>query len=209
MDTHPGGKEVTLKLLELARIEAGKKIIDLGAGRGESVFLLKEKGFEVVGIDLINAEISETPETPETPESPASPKILVLKGDMCALDYSGESFDAALAECSFSVCGDLSAAIAECARVLKDGGKLLISDVYYKEAVPETSMFPNAVTVENFKNQVQEHGLQVHFFEDISEVLKEHYLESVWKGGSCFSQTEARSLKSLKIGYFMMICIKR
>ena len=35
MDTHPGGKDVTLKLLELAGLEAGKagkKIIDLGQG---------------------------------------------------------------------------------------------------------------------------------------------------------------------------------
>jgi len=193
MDTHPGGTDVTLKLLELAGLEAGKKIIDLGAGRGASVFLLKEKGFDVKGIDLIN---------------PVHPGNLVVKGDMRALTYSSGSFDAALAECSLSVCGDLSAAIAECARVLKSGGKLLISDVYYQETVPETSMFPNAVTIEDFKNQVQEHGFQVHFWEDISEVLKAYYLESVWQGGSSFGQMEARSLNRLKLGYFMMICEK-
>ena len=199
MDTHPGGKDVTLKLLELAGLEtgkAGKKIIDLGAGRGASVFLLKEKGFDVRGIDLIN---------PVHPENLGNP---VIKGDMRALTYSSGSFDAALAECSLSVCGDLSAALAECARVLKSGGKLLISDVYYQEAVPETSMFPNAVTIEDFKNQVQEHGFQVHFWEDISEVLKVYYLESVWQGGSSFCQMEARSLNKLKLGYFMMICEK-
>ena len=193
MDTHPGGTDVTLKLLKLAGLEAGKKIIDLGAGRGASVFLLKEKGFDVKGIDLIN---------------PVHPGNLVVKGDMRALTYSSGSFDAALAECSLSVCGDLSAAIAECARVLKSGGKLLISDVYYQETVPETSMFPNAVTIEDFKNQVQEHGFQVHFWEDISEVLKAYYLESVWQGGSSFGQMEARSLNRLKLGYFMMICEK-
>lgn len=191
MDTHPGGKEVTLKLLKLAKIEAGKTMIDLGAGSGESVFLLKEKGFDVTGIDFIN------------PESP------VIKGDMCALDYERESFDAALAECSFSVCGDLSAAIAESARILKIGGKLLISDVFYREVVPEKPMFPNAVTIERFKNRVQENGFQVFFFEDISEVLKEYYIESVWKGVNSLSREEARSLKGSKIGYFMMICIKQ
>jgi len=191
MDTHPGGQEVTLKLLKLAKIEAGKTMIDLGAGSGESVFLLKEKGFDVTGIDFINQE---------------SP---VIKGDMCALDYERESFDAALAECSFSVCGDLSAAIAESARILKIGGKLLISDVFYREVVPEKPMFPNAVTIERFKNQVQENGFQVLFFEDISEVLKEYYIESVWKGVNSLSREEARSLKGSKIGYFMMICIKQ
>lgn len=190
MDTHPGGKEVTLKLLELAQMKAGGKIIDLGSGYGESISLLKEKGFDGTGIDLKN------------PQGP------VLKGDMCALNYGRESFDGALAECSFSVCGNLSAALAESARVLKIGGKLLISDIYYLGSVPEASLFPGAVTMEDFKRQVWQQGFQIQFSQDISEVLKTYYLESVWRGEYSFTQVEAEGLNNLKLGYFMMICVK-
>ena len=52
MERHPGGAEATLRLLELAGLEPPCRIIDLGAGSGEAVRLLRSRGFEALGIDL-------------------------------------------------------------------------------------------------------------------------------------------------------------
>lgn len=183
MDRHPGGKAATLRLLNLAQISAGMRIIDLGAGSGESVSMLVRMGADVLGIDLNCSGGS------------------IRTGNMCVLDYEDESFDAALAECSLSVCGDLSAAIAESARILKTGGKLLISDVFYKEMNPGTSFFPCALSAQGFKKKIQENGFEILYFEDISETLREYYIELIWRG-------EERELKSSCLGYFMMVCMK-
>ena len=51
MNGHPGGEEHTLHMLELAGIPAGGRILDLGAGAGESLRLLQRLGYRAEGID--------------------------------------------------------------------------------------------------------------------------------------------------------------
>ena len=52
MNGHPGGEEHTLRMLELAGIPAGGRILDLGAGAGESLRLMQSLGYRAEGIDL-------------------------------------------------------------------------------------------------------------------------------------------------------------
>ena len=49
MERHPGGAEATLRLVRLAGLEPPCRIIDLGAGSGEAVRLLRSRGFEALG----------------------------------------------------------------------------------------------------------------------------------------------------------------
>ena len=52
MKGHPGGREHSLRMLELAALPPGARILDMGAGAGETLALLRESGFDAVGIDL-------------------------------------------------------------------------------------------------------------------------------------------------------------
>ncbi|MBQ4017299.1 MAG: methyltransferase domain-containing protein, partial [Oscillospiraceae bacterium] len=52
MKGHPGGREHSLRMLELAALPHGVRILDMGAGAGETLALLRESGFDAVGIDL-------------------------------------------------------------------------------------------------------------------------------------------------------------
>jgi protein-L-isoaspartate O-methyltransferase len=45
-------EELTLKVVELLEIKPPAKVLDLGCGVGFSTNLLREVGFEVVGIDI-------------------------------------------------------------------------------------------------------------------------------------------------------------
>ena len=51
MNRHPGGEEHTRRLLELAALPEGARILDMGAGGGEAVRLMRAEGFRATGMD--------------------------------------------------------------------------------------------------------------------------------------------------------------
>lgn len=110
MTRHPGGKEHTARMLELAKLFPPCRILDLGAGDGETVRQLGRLGFDASGIDLAPGEDVES-------------------GDILAAPYPDGSFDALITQCTFFVTGDVPKAFRESRRLLRPGGKLLFSDV--------------------------------------------------------------------------------
>ncbi|MBQ2920327.1 MAG: methyltransferase domain-containing protein [Oscillospiraceae bacterium] len=108
---HPGGEQHSRYLIELSFLETPAKWLDMGAGDGSAVAILRSLGFEARGIDL--APRSE----------------IVEQGDYLHGPYEDGSFDGILSECSFYVSGDVPGALREAARLLRRGGKLVFSDV--------------------------------------------------------------------------------
>ena len=88
------------------------RILDLGAGDGETVRLLRSMGFDAFGIDL-------------------EPGEGVARGDIRRTPYPDESFDALITQCTFCITGDSDGAFRESRRLLKTGGRLLFSDVSF------------------------------------------------------------------------------
>ena len=147
MRSHPGGKEHTLRMLELAELPEGASVLDMGAGAGEALELMRSLGFEAAGIDL----------------EPRSP--LVRQGDFLHTGFPDESFDAVLTQCAFFVSGDQTGAVREAYRLLRKGGKLLLSDVFFTD--PQ-DMLRNA-------------GFTVIYSEDMTGLWREYYLEALWR----------------------------
>ncbi|MEF8828856.1 MAG: methyltransferase domain-containing protein [Haloarcula sp.] len=107
---HPGGTEATAQLLDRAGVGQGTRLLDVGCGAGDALSMARRRGAHAVGID---------PE-PSTDRA--------LRGDATALPLKDESVDVLLAECVLCLT-DLDAALGEANRVLKDGGRLALSDV--------------------------------------------------------------------------------
>ena len=118
MKSHPGGEAHSLRMIELAGLPDGASVLDMGAGAGESLTLLKGLGYKAEGIDL----------------SPGSE--LVRKGDFLHTDCPDGSFDAVLSQCAFYVSGNQSGALMEANRILKSNGILMLSDVFFAEPLP-------------------------------------------------------------------------
>lgn len=167
MNCHPGGKEHTYRMIRLAAPESGAKILDMGAGSGETVDILRDMGFDAVGID-------------KEPRSHS-----VEKGNFLSLPYPDGYFDAVISQCAFFVSGNVHKALDEAHRVLKRGGMLLLSDVFFENAV-------QAVTGTHFRILHQE---------DMTAQWREYYIASVWRGDAC------TGIKG-KCTYEMFICRK-
>ena len=110
MKGHVGGEAHSRYLMELSFLPAGARVLDMGAGDGQTVRLLRELGYEAEGIDL-------------------NPAADVTAGDYLHAPYADASFDGIISECSFYVSGDVPQALREAARMLKKGATLVFSDV--------------------------------------------------------------------------------
>ena len=108
---HPGGEQHSRYLIELAFLEKGTKWLDMGAGDGSTVRLLRSLGCCAEGIDL----------EPRGTD--------VVRGDYRKAPWQEGFFDGIISQCSFYVSGDVPGALKEAARLLHKGGKLVFSDV--------------------------------------------------------------------------------
>ena len=57
MNRHPGGEEQTLHLLKSIELKKGMKALDLGAGEGETVRIMKAFGLNVQGVILLRETV--------------------------------------------------------------------------------------------------------------------------------------------------------
>ena len=107
---HPGGQSHTLRLLqqaEKAGLAPGAGILDLGAGDGGTVRLLRERGYEALGLDLN-----------PPPENTGAPPV-VLRGDFLHAPFPEGRFDAVISQCAFYISGDIPGALQVSFRLLK------------------------------------------------------------------------------------------
>ena len=108
---HPGGEKHSRYLIELAFLDPGSKWLDMGAGDGSAVRLLRSLGYAAEGIDL----------EPRGKD--------VVRGNYLECPWQDGFFDGILSQCSFYVSGNVPVALTEAARLLHKGGKLVFSDV--------------------------------------------------------------------------------
>ena len=170
MKGHPGGEAHTRRMLELAELPQGTRILDMGAGAGETLRILRALGFDAVGIDL----------APRAPE--------VLQGDFLAAPFPNGSFDAVLSQCAFFVSGDVPGALREANRLLKPGGKLLLSDLFFEAPLPLLGAA----------------GFSVLHSEDLTPQWREYYLEALWR-----EETDCCPTPKGKCGYWLLIAERR
>ena len=95
----PGGQGHTRHMLEMAALPQRARILDMGAGAGETLRTLRESGFDAVGIDL----------------SPRAPEVICA--DFLGAPFPDGSFDAVLSQCAFFVSGDVPGALREAHRL--------------------------------------------------------------------------------------------
>lgn len=122
---HPGGLAGTRRLLAAASLAPGSRLLDAGCGSGASACLAAaEFNLAVSGVDVSEAAIRRASE-----RAMRDHQVIQFRTvDLTELPYGAATFDAVLVECVLSTLPK-QGALAELHRVLRRGGRLLLSDV--------------------------------------------------------------------------------
>jgi ubiquinone/menaquinone biosynthesis C-methylase UbiE len=113
-------------VLELIGDVAALDVLDAACGTGRYALLLAEANARVSGLDGSEEMLAHA-------HRKAADRGLTLdlrNGDLHALPFEDESFDLALSALALCHVPDLSPVMAEFARVLRPGGRLVISDFH-------------------------------------------------------------------------------
>ena len=132
---HPGGLDLTRRLGTLLNLRPGLRILDVASGKGESaIFLAKEFGCEVIGIDFGPQNVADA--TERAAAASVSHLATFREGDAEHMEFPDGVFDRVICECAFCTFPDKPAAAREFRRVLRPDGRIGISDLTRRGSVP-------------------------------------------------------------------------
>jgi SAM-dependent methyltransferase len=167
----------------LASLKEGDTYIDLGSGAGIDCFLAADKvgkSGKVIGVDMTPEMIDKAR---ENAKKTGMENVEFRLGEIEHLPVSDNSVDVITSNCVINLSPDKKAVFSDAFRVLKPGGKIMISDIVLLKALPEAVLqsaqayvgcVAGAMLKDEYLNIVKEAG-----FEDI-EILGESSAGEVW-----------------------------
>jgi SAM-dependent methyltransferase len=174
----------------IGTLRPGEVVLDLGSGGGFDCFLAAQKvGPEgrVIGVDMTPEMLSKARENAERMEAP---NVEFRLGEIEHLPVADGSVDVIISNCVINLSPEKRQVFREAFRVLKPGGRLMISDVVATAELPEplrrqaamlTGCVSGAEHVDRIRDLLAEVG-----FADIDIALKPRSKELIgsWFPGS-------------------------
>lgn len=123
--------------LDRAAPVPGETVVDLGCGRGQDVVraaALVRDGGHAIGVDL-SAEMLEKARR-LVPKSLSN--VRFVRSGLAPLELPNAVADVVISNCAINHAPDKEAVYREIHRVLRDGGRFVVSDVIAEEELPES-----------------------------------------------------------------------
>ena len=165
--------------IALASLKAGETVLDLGSGAGFDCFLAAKKvgpKGKVIGVDM-------TPEMLKRAKENASKggykNVEFREGVIEALPVENDSVDAVISNCVINLSTNKEQVFKEMYRVLKKGGKFMVSDMTLSKELPEelresvaayAGCIAGAITKEEYLAGIKKAG-----FKDVKIVKEEPF----------------------------------
>jgi arsenite methyltransferase len=145
----------------------GEVCVDLGSGRGTDAIRLSEivgKEGHVYGIDISDGMIRKAV---STAERLGINNVTFLRSSLEKIDLKDNTADLVISNCTINHASDKQAVWNEVFRILKDGGRFIVSDIYAIEPIAEeyhndpvaiSECWAGSVTRDEYLVQLQKAG---------------------------------------------------
>ncbi|HBH84080.1 MAG TPA: methyltransferase type 11 [Bacteroidales bacterium] len=168
----------------------GEVCVDLGSGRGTDVIRLAEKvgeeGF-VYGIDISEGMIRKAV---STAERLGAKNVRFIQSPLEKLNLDDKVADLVISNCTINHADDKQVVWNEIFRILKKGGRFVVSDIYSSEPVPEeyrndpvavSECWAGSVTRTEYLEQLKNAGFtDIRIIEESKPYVKGKIMVSSW-----------------------------
>ena len=155
---------------DMANLEEGEQVLDLGSGSGMDVFLaalkVGSKG-RVSGADMTDEQLEKSE---NLRKESAFDNVDFHKTYIEKLPFADESFDVVISNGVINLCPDKEKVFAEVARVLKPKGRMVIADIVTEKQLPENvvcnstlwaACIGGAAQQDDYRNAIENAGMEI------------------------------------------------
>jgi arsenite methyltransferase len=175
---HPGGTALTQYLGAALHLGPDQRVLDVAAGQGTSAIHLAQRfGCTVLGIEYSRVAVERATQAAQI--AGVAHLVTFEQGDAEHLPVPTASFDVVVCECAFCTFPNKAMAASEFVRVLSPGGRVGLSDLTRKGAIPAElqgllawiACIADAQPLGNYVRYLTDVGLTIQLIEEHDEAL--------------------------------------